>query len=159
MNETFQIEKVSTSNDGIDLLEKLMLDELEPAIEELEHTFTDGLYARTWKAPAGTIWVSRRHLTDHQFVILKGALSVWIDGKEIFYEAPYHGITKAGTRRILYIWEDTVWTTFHKNPDNISAEEMVDLITEKHDNKLFSEEDEAQLKSIRSEIKQRYLIE
>lgn len=158
MNETFQIEKINTSNEGIDLLEKLMLDKLEPAIEELEHTFTDRVYGRKWIAKAGTIWVTRKHLVQHQFVILKGTVSVWIDGVETVYEAPYHGVTQVGTRRVLYIWEDTEWITFHPNFDNLNAEEMVESVTEKHDNKLFEEGDEELLKSIREEIKQRYLI-
>lgn len=157
MNETFAIQQLSKKNEGIDTLEKLMLDELEPAIEELTHTFTPELYARTWKAKAGTIWVSRTHKTCHQFVILKGALSVWIDGVETYYEAPYHGITKPGTRRILYIFEDTEWTTFHSNPDNLNENEIVDLITEKHENSLFSEEDKKLLATIRSNIEQKYL--
>jgi len=159
MSETFQIEKVSASNEGIDLLEKLMLDELEPAIEELEHVHTPGLYGRLWKAKSGTLWVTRIHKVRHQFVVLKGAVSVWVDGQEIFYESGYHGITEPGTRRVLYVWEDCEWMTFHPNPDNLGEEEFVELVTEKHDNKLFSEEDENLLKSIRSEVKQRYLIQ
>jgi len=159
MNETFQIEKISETGSGIDALEKLMLDEFEPAIEELEHVHTPGLYGRNWRAKAGTLWVTRKHLVEHQFVILKGSLSVWVDGKEIYYEAPYHGITKPGTRRVLYIYEDCEWMTFHPNPDNLGEEDFVELVTEKHDNKLFSEEDEKLLKSIRSEINQRYLTQ
>ena len=159
MSETLEIEKVSTSNEGIDSLEKMMLDELEPAIEELEHTFTDSVYGRKWIAKAGTLWVTRKHLVQHQFVILKGTVSVWIDGVETVYEAPYHGVTQVGTRRVLYIWEDTEWITFHPNFDNLNAEEMVESVTEKHNNKLFSNEDEEQLKYIRSKIKQRYLIQ
>ncbi len=157
MNETFAIEKISTSNEGIDLLEKLMLDEMEPCIEEIEHVHTNGLYGRCWKAPANSLWVTKIHKVDHQYVILKGSVSVWIDGVETFLEAGHHGITKAGTRRILYVYEPCEFMTFHPNPDNMNEVDFVDLVTEKHDNKLFTEEDENLLKSIRTEIKQRYL--
>jgi len=159
MNETFQIEKISETSGGIDALEKFMLDEFEPAIEELEHVHTPGLYGRLWKAKAGSLWVTRVHKVRHQFVVLKGAISVWVDGKEIFYEAGYHGITEPGTRRVLYVYEDCEFMTFHPNPDNLNEDDMVSLVTEPHDNKLFSKEDEELLKSIRSEIKQRYLIQ
>lgn len=159
MNETFQIEKISETSGGIDALEKLMLDEFEPAIEELTHTFTPGLYSRKWDAKAGTIWVTRIHKTEHQFVVLKGAVSVWVDGQEYFYEAGHHGITKPGTRRVLYVWEDVTWVTFHNNSDNLNEDEILEKITEKHDNKLFSEADKELLKSIRSEINQRYLTQ
>lgn len=156
MNETFQIEKIKT-NEGIDTLEKFMLDNLEPALEKLQHVHTPGLYGRRWSAKAHTIWVTRQHRVEHQFVILKGKASVWIDGKEIIYKAGYNGITKPGTRRILYLHQNTVWMTFHPNPDNLNEEEFVELVTEKHDNKLFSEEDELLVKEIRSKIEKKYL--
>lgn len=155
MNETFQIQKKPVKS--IDALEKFILDELPPALETLTHTHTKGLYGRKWEADAGTIWVTRRHLVDHQFVILKGKVVVWVDGKEIIYEAGYDGITKAGTRRVLYVIEDVCWKTFHPNPDNLGEEEFVELVTEKHNNELFSEEDELLLQSVRSNIEQKYL--
>lgn len=157
MTETVDIQKVSRKQEGIDTLEKLMLDELPPAIEELTHTFTPGLYCRKWQAKAGTLWVSRIHKTEHQFVVLEGAASVWVDGNEFYYEAPHHGVTKPGTRRILYIWEDIIWMTFHANPDDLNEDEIVELITEVHDNKLFSKEDEEKLLEIRSHIEKKYL--
>lgn len=150
--------EIDKSSKGIDALEKMMLDDLPPALEKLTHTFTPGLYSRTWEADAGTIWVSRVHKTRHQFVILEGVLSVWVDGVETLYEAPFHGITEPGTRRILYIHENTKWVTFHANPDELNEDEIVELITEPHDNKLFSLEDEIRLKNIRSKIEKQYLV-
>lgn len=155
MDEVLDINKVNS----IDALEKFMLNECEPATEQLEHTFTHGVYGRKWIAKAGTLWVTRKHLVQHQFVILKGTVSVWVDGKETVYQAPYDGVTQVGTRRILYIWEDVEWKTFHPNPDGLNEDEMVELVTEKHDNKLFSEEDKEALRLIRGEIKQRYLTD
>lgn len=165
MNETFQIEKRGTAKESIDLLEKFMLHELEPATEELEHVHTPGLYGRKWSSKAGTMCITAEHKVEHQFVILNGVVSVGIitpDGvvweKEI-YEAGKNGITKPGTRRIIYLWSDTTWMTFHPNPDNLGEKEFVDLVTEKHNNELFSEDDKNLLKSIRSEIQQKYLTE
>jgi len=157
MNETYTIEKLSEKNEGVNTLEKFMLDNFEPALEKLTHIHTPQLYGRKWEAEAGTLWVTRTHLMEHQFVILKGVVSVWIDGEETIFEAPYHGITKVGTRRVLYIWEPTTWITFHPNVDNLGEEEFVEMVTEKHDNKLFSEEDERLLKETRSKIEQKYL--
>lgn len=145
------------SNEGIDTLERFIFDNLEPALEKLTHTFTPGLYSRRWEADAGTLWVTRKHLSRHQFVILKGKVSVWVDGEETIYEAPYHGITEPGTRRILYLHSDTCWTTFHANPEELNEDEIVELITEVHDNNLFSDEDEKQLNFVRSHIEKQYL--
>ena len=64
-------------------------------------------------------------------------------------EAPYTGITKPGTRRVLQIIESTIWTTFHKTDlvkggenelseeDKIKlAGEIEDVIIEKHEPQL-----------------------
>jgi quercetin dioxygenase-like cupin family protein len=158
MSEELTIDKINESGNSFDRLQKFMLDELKPAIEELEHVHTPGLYGRLWKAKGGTMWVTRIHKVKHQFVILKGKVSVWVDGEEIEYNAPYHGITEAGTRRILYLHTDTEWMTFHPNPNNLNEDEMVEIVTEKHDNKLFNKEDEDKLLEIRSHIEKKYLI-
>lgn len=155
MTEVQDIPK--TTDKSIDTLEKVILDNLEPAIEELEHVHTPGLYGRLWKAKGGTLWVTRIHKMTHQFVVLKGAVIVWVDGKEVMYEEGHHGITPAGTRRVLYVLEDCEWMTFHPNPDNLNEDEMVALVTETHANSLFSEEDKAKLDEIRSNIKINYL--
>lgn len=157
MSEVLEIEKVSTTNAGIDTLEKFMLDNLELINEELRHIFTPGLYVREYSAKANTLVVSRTHKTDHPFIVSKGVVSVWIDGVETIIEAPYSGITKAGTRRVLFVHEDLIWTTIHANPDNLTEDEMVALVTEEHDNSLFSEEDTKLLNDFRSGIKTKYL--
>ena len=70
-----------------------------PAVEcPLVHRFTPGLYTREIFMPAGTAIVSRIHKTEHPYVVLTaGAV----------------GITKPGTRRVLYVTEDCRWLTFH----------------------------------------------
>lgn len=79
----------------------------------LKHTFTPGLYVREFTMPAGTMVTSRIHMHEHPFVISKGKVSVY-DGESIVtYTAPYQGVTKVGTKRILFNHEETVWTTFH----------------------------------------------
>ena len=50
--------------------------------------------------------------------------------KEI--KAGYIGITMPGTRRILYIYEDTEWTTFHAT-DKATLEDVEADIIEPHD--------------------------
>jgi hypothetical protein len=43
--------------------------------------------------------------------------------------APYTGITTPGTQRIIYIHEDTIWTTFHVT-DETDPEVIKNQITE-----------------------------
>ena len=98
------------------------------------HRFTPGMYIREMFAPAGTLLTSKIHLTEHPFIVSKGKLSVWNDiGKEEKIEAPYCGITKKGTRRVMLIHEDTVWTTFHAT-DKLTPEEVEAEIIQPHIN-------------------------
>ena len=79
-----------------------------------KHTFTPGLYIRELFMPAGAFLTSKTHLTTHPYVVSQGVASVYSDedGPTLIL-APYTGITRAGTKRMLYIHEDTIWTTFH----------------------------------------------
>ena len=80
----------------------------------LVHRFTPGLYIREIFMPAGTIVVSKIHKTEHPFIVSQGQVNVWIEGQGVERIcAPHCGITRPGTRRVLYIREDCIWTTFH----------------------------------------------
>ena len=129
-----------------------IMDNLEAAIiqhpEELIHgplihRFTDGMYIREIFMPAGSLWTSKIHKTEHPYVVSYGKASVSIDAKE-WHEitAPYTGITKPGTRRILYILEDCIWTTFHrvegmKSEFNDLNDEEIEKIVEQIEDKIL----------------------
>jgi len=83
------------------------------ACAPLTHTFTDGCYVRQITMPKGMIIVSKIHKTNHPYFVLKGDVIVGTENGTIRIKAPYSGITKAGTKRILYINEETVWVTVH----------------------------------------------
>lgn len=78
------------------------------------HVFTPGMFVREVSVPAGVILTTHTHRTEHPFVLSKGKVSVFSeeDGSR-YLEAPFMGVTKIGTRRIVYHHEDTIWTTFH----------------------------------------------
>ncbi len=135
------------------------LDELEVALLEgfpasdcpVIHRFVPGLYIREIFMPEGTVVTSLIHNTFHPFVISAGVVHVKInDGRWERLEAPYTGITQPGTRRLLYIEEATVWTTFHPVdivPEDGSekalekaVDQVKDLIIETHVNSLMGGE-------------------
>lgn len=124
-----------TNDSKIDELEALILEQ-EQIVCPLEHRFTDGMYIREITMAAGSLITSKIHRTEHPFTISKGRVMVCIDaGDWVEYEAPYTGITQAGTRRVLYVIEDCVWTTYHLNPSNTQdLKEIEDRIIEKHEN-------------------------
>lgn len=79
----------------------------------LEHKFGDGLYVREIFMPKGMLIVSKIHKFTHPYFVLKGKCSVLTEEGIIRIQAPFYGMTKAGTKRILYIHEDSVWVTVH----------------------------------------------
>lgn len=79
----------------------------------LKHSFGDDIYIREIFMPKGMLITSKLHKTDHPFFVMSGELSV-LTGDGLFkIRGPYFGMTKAGTKRILYIHEDTHWITVH----------------------------------------------
>jgi hypothetical protein len=123
----------------IDELELKMATEFPMVDCPLVHRFTNGMYIREIFMPKGTLITSKIHKTQHPFTVSKGVVSVKIDsGEWQTIEAPYTGITQAGTRRVLLIHEDCVWTTYHINKDNCQdIEKIEDRLLYKYVNKLL----------------------
>jgi len=124
--------QLAKRNTRINELEQRMA-QFEPAVCPVTHRFTPGLYAREIFMPAGTLITSKIHKTEHPFVVLSGRVSVWTgDGEAAMLEGGHVGITKAGTRRVLYIHSDTRWVTFHpsEETDLVKLEEQ---LIEPHD--------------------------
>jgi len=123
----------------IDVLEALMLANFPEVKCDLVHRFTPGLYTREIFMPAGSLITSKIHNTEHPFVVSKGVVSVFTDADgEVLIKAPHCGITKPGTRRVLYVHEDCVWLTFHRCEDGETVEDIEKRIIEPHDNILLS---------------------
>lgn len=80
----------------------------------LEHTFADGMYIRKITMPKGMLITSKIHKTKHPYFVLTGDASVATEEGCIRIKAPYSGITKPGTKRVLYMHEETVWVTVHR---------------------------------------------
>lgn len=100
----------------------------------LVHRFTPGMYIREIFMPAGSVLTSKIHKTEHPYVISKGVVTVWTaEQGAITLSAPHTGITKPGTRRVLFVHEDTVWTTFHVG-DETKVEDVEDRIIERRTN-------------------------
>jgi hypothetical protein len=129
-----EVQRIKDEDNAIlDVLQGAMAN--EPQIDcPLNHRFTQGLYSREITMPADTLIISKVHKTQHQFIVSKGVVDVYNiqDGSCIRIEAPYSGITEAGTRRMLYVCEETIWTTFHPldylTSDIEDEQKMVDRI-------------------------------
>jgi len=108
----------------------------------LEHTFADGLYIRRLTVPARTLTVTKIHAVNHAFFLQKGTISVLTEEGVKKFTAPYQGITKAGTKRIIYHHDEVIFTTVHSTKEIDIEKIEVEVISndfEGLDNKLEAE--------------------
>lgn len=97
---------------------------------ELEHQFVEGLYIRKVHLPKGMVCTSKIHAKRHPFFILKGKIRILSEEGVVELQAPYHGITEAGTKRLVYVLEDCIWYTLHAT-DKTTPEEVEDEVIAK----------------------------
>ena len=104
----------------------------------LNHHFADGLYIREMHGIKGTVVVTKLHKTTHPYFVLEGDVSIVTEEGEMRIKAPYFGITKAGTKRIGYFHEDTIWITVHATEET-DLEKIEDTVIAKTYNELPEE--------------------
>lgn len=114
MNKEISETRKELTDKDIDDVETLILENLVLVDMPVKHTFTPNLYSREIFMPAGVVLTSKVHKTEHPFIVLSGRVLVRMpDGNTEAFETGHHGITKPGTRRVLFIEEDCRWITFH----------------------------------------------
>jgi len=79
----------------------------------LDHVFVDGAYVRTITIPADMMMTSKIHKKTHPYFIMKGEVDVLTEHGMKRIKAPYKGITKAGTKRVLRTYTEVIWVTVH----------------------------------------------
>ncbi len=103
--------------------EKPGQDKVANEINPLKHTFADGLYIREIFMPKGQIISTGIHKIEHPYFVQKGDISILTDQGIKRIKAPYNGITKPGTKRLIYMHEDSIWITVHatdkKDPESV----------------------------------------
>lgn len=105
-------------------------DEIANTINPLKHTFADGLYIREIFMPKGQIISTGIHKKEHPYFVLKGDISVLTDKGIERIKAPYNGITQPGTKRLIYMHEDSVWITVHAT-DKTTVEDVLNDVVAK----------------------------
>lgn len=80
----------------------------------VDNVIADGVLARTVVLPKGDIVVGEKHREENINILIKGELKAWVNGEVIHIKAPYMVKSKANTRKVVYVIEDAVWTSFHR---------------------------------------------
>jgi hypothetical protein len=111
-------------NNKIQKLEELVLTQPQ-VLMPVEHSFCNGLYARTMHIPKDTVLTGAIHADECFFVVRKGSLIVTSDsGNKTLVAGDMH-ISKAGEKRAGVTLEDVVCTTFHQNILNETEPEAI----------------------------------
>jgi hypothetical protein len=86
-----------------------------PQVEcKITHGFSKGVYRRKRFAKANTLIIGKRHRHKTTSVLLKGILSIYLDGGGVEHkEAPCTWETDPGAKRMTYSQTDTVLMTLH----------------------------------------------
>lgn len=79
----------------------------------LKHYFAPGVYLREIFMPAGAIVIGKIHKTEHFNIIQQGRLLIFDEDGAKELVAPCTFVSKPGVQKVLYIEEDTVWSTVH----------------------------------------------
>jgi len=87
--------------------------------ELTSHHFCQGLYFREFFLPAGCVAVCMQHARESFFLLIQGtAVFSTADGSVHRVVAPYMAVTQPGSKRVVAAETDTIFLTFHPNPDN-----------------------------------------
>ena len=144
-------EIMKSRDEVIDVVENIIAN--QPQVEcPVTHRFTPNMYIREVFVPAGTILTSEIHKEEHPHVLSLGKITMWDgEGGQITVSAPYSGITKANARRVVYVHEDCIFTTFHVTQATNVEDVEKDIFVE-YENTLM---DEKAKKGLIKNIKQR----
>lgn len=85
-----------------------------PASCPVRHHFAPGSYGREMTLPAGLVVVGKIHKHAHINVISKGRVQVFTEQEGVLeLAAPCTFVSSPGTKRVVHVLEETVWTTVH----------------------------------------------
>ncbi|CAK0749102.1 conserved hypothetical protein [Gammaproteobacteria bacterium] len=80
----------------------------------LKHSFAEGVYVREIFIPKGTVLTGKIHKHSHPNFLMSGEVEVFTEEEGLVrLKAPLSMISKAGTKRVVYAIEDSVWITVH----------------------------------------------
>jgi hypothetical protein len=136
------VEFENNLNKNSDVLSKKEIDIVNPVKE----TFAGGCYIREIFNPANELIITKIHKKEHPFFLLEGKMSILTENGVQHLQAPYSGITKPGTKRIIYTHTDCVFTTVHSVNSTNKKEIMEEIVAENFDDPAISLEEIKKLK-------------
>lgn len=91
------------------------------------HFTAPGMVARQMLLPAGSLIVGKIHKHAHLNQISYGHVRVLTEFGPMEIRGPHTFTSQPGTKRVVLALENTLWTTFHLNPNNHDPESEADM--------------------------------
>lgn len=107
--------------------------QIEPPVV---HHFSEGSYAREIRMAAETVIVGKLHRHSHANVLSKGKVTVTSEYGTETFEAPRTWVSEPGIKRMVYVHEDCIWTTFHVTQSTDLEQIEKEIIAESYDDLL-----------------------
>ena len=107
----------------------------------VKHSFADGCYIREIFNPAEELLITKIHKKEHPFFLMQGEMSILTEDGIKHLKAPYHGITKPGTKRIIYTHTDCIFITVHATEETDVAKIEEQVIAKDFQDPLITQED------------------
>lgn len=104
----------------------------------VKHHFSKGVYAREIFMPKDMLIVGKIHKTRHLNIISQGRCTVVTPTRRLEITAPFTFESFEGEQKVVYMHEDTVWTTIHLTEKTDVDEIEKDCIAEEYDEKLIN---------------------
>lgn len=120
--------EIATTRDDIEALEELMAQYPQTDLD-VDHYFSDGLYARAMFIPAGVALTGKVHKRDHLNFLMMGEITVMTDDGMQTLHAPKIIPAMKGIKRAGYAHTDSIWVTVHAT-DATDPEQAEDELTE-----------------------------
>lgn len=147
-------EHSSIARERVDRLEQKML--ALPQVDcPVRHHFAPGIYAREINIPKGTVLIGVVHKTDNLVIVSKGRLQIVTDTGTTLLEAGDILLCKAGTKNAAIALEDTRWTNFLHNPDDVrDTAQLVELFAHAKESDLLGGHTNRQLAANQAALKE-----
>ena len=88
-------------------------DTIAEAAKHVSSNLTWQAFVREIFNPKGAWIITKIHKVAHPFFLLHGEMSIVTEDGVKRIKAPYHGMTPAGTKRLIFVHEDVVFVTVH----------------------------------------------
>jgi len=94
----------------------------------LEHFICNKTYVRQITLPQDMVLTGKVHNFDHTSILSKGEVTVLTDEGMTRIKAPATWVSKAGTKRLIYVHEEAIWATVHQSEKTLVEDLEKELV-------------------------------